>query len=224
MSESRRRGLLRLRGLMERVEAAGEELVAKADRFNRLDSPDAAPRVAVGFNLFQTPEPLAGRLAVLLSLAFLDRVPARVLEPSAGLGRLYKAARAQLPDSRFVLVDESPECARELYEATAADPNATLRVGDFLTMDAERLGGTFDAVIMNPPFHRGADLMHVFHAHRLLNPGGRLVAVVAGTPKRRESLIAVPGAVWEPLPAGTFKPEGTDVSAAIVVIDKPRAT
>lgn len=224
MSESRQRGLLRLRSIMERVEAAGEELVAKADRFNKLDSPDAAPRVAVGFNLFQTPEPLADLLAALLSVAFPDRVPARVLEPSAGLGRLYKAGREVFPDSEFMLVDESPECARELYGMTAADPNATLRVGDFLTMGADRLGGTFDAVLMNPPFHRGADLMHVFHAHRLLAPGGRLVAVVAGTPKRKESLLAVPGAVWEPLPAGTFKSEGTDVAAAIVVIDKPRVS
>jgi hypothetical protein len=32
---------------------------------------------------------------------------------------------------------------------------------------------------MNPPFEKGQDIDHVNHAFKLLNPGGRLVAIMA---------------------------------------------
>ncbi len=33
---------------------------------------------------------------------------------------------------------------------------------------------------MNPPFEKHQDIEHVNHAFNLLNPGGRLVAIMAG--------------------------------------------
>jgi hypothetical protein len=50
-----------------------------------------------------------------------------------------------------------------------------------------------------------------------LRPGGRLVAVVANGPRQRERLLSVASA-WIDLPAGSFQEQGTDVNAAIVVI------
>lgn len=204
--ESRNLGLLRLRHLSEVTEAKAEEMDGERPRFERLDS-SARPRVVSSFNLFQTPEPLAARIAGMFS-AF-----GRVLEPSAGLGRLYRAVRAIDASCPVTLVDNSPECAGELYRATETDQAATLIVADFLTLTIDRLG-LFDSVIMNPPFQRGTDIRHVEHARRFLAPGGRLVAIVANGPRQR---AAFSGASWIDLPAGSFAKEGTGVNTAVVV-------
>jgi hypothetical protein len=208
--DSRRTGLLRLRHLLETTEAAGEEMDAGRPRFARLGEASSAPRVVSAFNLFQTPEPLADRLAGLISFG-------RTLEPSAGLGRLYRAVRKVAADCPMTLVDVSPDCAHELYRATENDPQASLVVGDFLEMGADRLG-RFDSVIMNPPFKNGADIKHVLHARPLLAPGGRLVSIVANGPRQRERLRPI-AATWLDLPAGSFAEQGTNVNAAIVIID-----
>ena len=214
--ESRKTGILRLRHLREVNEAKAEEMAAQADRFARLANKDSAPRVVSAFNLFQTPEPLAARLVELLAEG---RDLGRVLEPSAGLGRLYRAVRATSSACPVVLVDSSPECCGELYRATEGDTAARLVSGDFLTMTADRLGGLFDSAILNPPFRLGADIKHVRHALSLLAPGGRLVSVVANGPKQRAALKPA-AAQWHDLPAGTFRTEGTDVASALVVFER----
>lgn len=214
--DSRRTGILRLRHLQEVTEAKAEEMAAQRDRFARLAGTASAPRVVSSFNLFQTPEPLAARLAAMLADG---RDLGRVLEPSAGLGRLYRAVRAASPGCPVTLVDFSPECCGELYRATEGDPAARLVCGDFLTLDAARLGAPFDSVVMNPPFRMGEDVKHIRRALGLLAPCGRLVSLCAAGPRQRAA-FAGGGCRWHDLPAGTFKGEGTSVAAAVVVFDR----
>ena len=46
-------------------------------------------------------------------------------------------------------------------------------------MDSTPAGfGTFDRIVMNPPFSRDQDARHVNHAFSFLKPGGKLVAIV----------------------------------------------
>ena len=91
--------------------------------------------------------------------------------------------------------------------------------GDFLACDADRLGGLFDEIIMNPPFKMGTDCKHILHAITLLADGGRLVSLCANGPKQRAKLMPIADQ-WIELPAGSFKAEGTSVNVAIVVINK----
>lgn len=209
--ESRRRGLYRLARLKEIAEAKAEELAEHRGRFDKLADPASAPRVATGHNLFQTPEALAARV-----VRQLKRV-GRVLEPSAGLGRLYRAVRAVDPVAPVVLVDSSPTCFRELYHATEGDGNATIRAADFLSLEPGDLG-LFDSVVMNPPFKMRTDIRHVNHARRFLAPGGKLVAIVAAGPRQRAAFFGVAD-IWSMLPAGSFKSEGTDVETALVIFN-----
>lgn len=209
MRDSQLRGRLRLRHLQETTEARGEEMAEQRGRFQRLAREDSAPRVVSSFNLFQTPPELAAQLAGMFPRF------GRTLEPSAGLGRLYRAVRA-ISACPVVLVEVAAECAGELYRATEGDEAATLVQADFLACTADRLG-RFDSVIMNPPFKNGVDVKHIRHAASLLNPGGRLVSLCAAGPRQRKGLADV--TEWIDLPAGTFKAEGTSVAAAIVVID-----
>ena len=105
-------------------------MAACASRFDALRNrhlDGTAPKAIVAFNLFQTPERLAARMA-----AMIPEPVERILEPSAGLGRLYGAVRALRPTVRVDLVEQSPDCAGELYRITEQDRNATLKQGDFL--------------------------------------------------------------------------------------------
>lgn len=210
-NNSRKTGLLRLRHLAEVTEAKAEELADLRPRFERLADPANAPRVVSSFNLFQTPEPLAARLAGMFTTF------GRTLEPSAGLGRLYRAVRHVNASCEIVLVEQATDCARELYTATDKDSNARLIQADFLTCDVARLG-LFDAIIMNPPFKMGTDVKHISHARTLLAPGGRLVSLCYNGSKQRAQLKPH-AAEWIELPAGSFKSEGTNADATIVVFN-----
>jgi hypothetical protein len=210
--DSQQTGRLRLRHLLETTEAAGERMDEARPRFERLARADSAPRVVAAFNLFQTPEPLADRLA---AHAAAGRSLGRVLEPSAGLGRLYRAVRAIDPACPVTLVEIASQCAGELYRSTEGDEAARLLQADFLNCGHL---GPFDTVVMNPPFKQGRDIKHIRHALTTLSAGGRLVALCADGPRQRAALRPL-ATHWEEIPAGTF--DGTGVRAVLLVIDTP---
>jgi len=131
-----------------------------------------------------------------------------VLEPSAGTGALVRAIPA---GARVVAVELVANLARALGYMTPK-----VRCGDFLAMNGEL--GTFDRILMNPPFDHGADIQHIEHARGKLKAGGRLVAICAAGPRQREQFEAI-AAEWIDLPVGSFKEQGTNASTAIVVIE-----
>ncbi len=217
-NQSRSRGILRLRHLQEVYEAKAEEMAAMAPRFQAMAKPGAAPRVITAFNLFQTTEPIADLMAEQFPLA---SGPLRWLEPSAGLGRLYHAARRRCPaqdGDQFTLIDESRELAAELYRITEQTAGIRLICGDFLAQTPEKLG-EFDRIIMNPPFKMWRDLKHIKHAASLLAPGGILVALCANGPRQRDHLQPI-ATIWQELPAGSFRSEGTGVDVAMMTIHR----
>jgi len=77
---------------------------------------------------------------------------------------------------------------------------------------------------MNPPFINGSDIKHIEHALKFLKPGGRLVAICADGPRQNATLKPIAedsGGFWEPLPAGTFKDQGTNVNTVLLTIEAP---
>ena len=93
----------------------------------------------------------------------------------------------------------------------------------FATTECDGLG-TFDRIVMNPPFADGADIHHITQALRLLNPGGRLVALCANGPRRAAKLrplIEEMDGAWEVLPAGTFAAAGTNVRTVLLTATQP---
>ena len=150
----------------------------------------------------------------------------RVLEPSAGTGRILEAMPGLLP-RRFGSAGGTRQTACEVIAVEINQQLSTLleRLGlaskvvqaDFLSCGAEL--GKFDRILMNPPFDDGADIAHITHAVDMLKPGGILIAICAGGPRQREKLLPLvekSGGTWEPLPAGTFKESGTMVSSVLL--------
>ena len=207
----------RLNGLQDENDAAGLEMMQEAGRFSALASrheDGTAPRAVASFNLFQTPEEIAARMA-----AMLPTEAKSILEPSVGLGRLYTATRAAVPGASFVLVENSPECMQEVYRMTGDHKNVQLLQSDFLECGP----AGFDAVIMNPPFKMGRDIKHIMHALEFLKPGGLLVSLCYDGTRQNAKLRPLCDS-WEVLPAGAFKSEGTNAGAVLLTIRKGGAS
>jgi predicted RNA methylase len=173
------------------------------------DSLKAGVKVVVAPQLFPTPRDVAARAVEMAGIESGHRV----LEPSAGTGRLVDAVDA-IPGAHVVAIERSVSLADNLR--LRSNTSHEIRCADFLEVSVVDIGA-FDRVVMNPPFFKGEDIKHVEHALDFLKPGGRLVAIVAGGP-RQEKAFRHRASEWEELPSGTF--EGTGVRAVLMAIDK----
>jgi type I restriction-modification system DNA methylase subunit len=103
-------------------------------------------------------------------------------------------------------------------------------LGEFLGQSAATLG-TFDRVVMNPPFAGQQDIDHVTHAFGFLRPGGRLVAIMAAGVLFRENrkavefraLVDAADGTIEENDEGAFKVSGTGVRTVTVTMDRKAA-
>ena len=177
---------------------------------------------------YQTPEPLARRMA---GWAVPER--GRVLEPSAGHGRLVEAALEFGPASvAAVEIDEQNVDVVSGAFPLGDGPPVWTTCADFLDLSEAWLADPgfqgFDAILMNPPFTRNQDIRHVVAASRLLRPDGRLAAVVSNHftfGEDRESKwfrerLEARGAEIYGLPPDTFRDEGVGVSASLVFLER----
>lgn len=167
-----------------------------------------APRAISAFNLFQTPPELAARMA-----AEIDPSASRILEPSAGLGNLWQAARNVTNTAQIDLIEINQELSGELYNMTHED-NSTLRQRDFLEVEPQAI---YDHIIMNPPFKMRRDIKHILHAQKFLKPGGKLIALCMAGRIREEKLQPLCTS-WQPIPAGAFKASGTNIETIFLTI------
>jgi phospholipid N-methyltransferase len=184
------------------------ELQFKAMR----DQLKAGVQVVVAPQLFATPADVADRMVALAAI----EPGMSVLEPEAGTGNLiWAVARAHsVLECPLTAVEINGQLADGLQRAF---PDVAVTHGDFL--DTER-GPKFDRVLMNPPFHNGADIDHIIHAFHMLKPGGKLVGLCANGPRQQAMLKPIADG-WKELPAGTFKQAGTNVNTALVILQAP---
>ena len=206
----------RMREKLAKLEAdkatapAREEQKAKAATFEAMAKAlkGGGVQVLSAPQLFPTPADLADRMVEMSEM----RPMPRVLEPSAGTGRLSFAVQKARPTAKITNVEISPSLASNL-KARHFDE---VRIADFLSLTKSDLG-EFDNVVMNPPFINGQDIAHILHAKTFLAPGGKLVAICADGPRQNEKLKPL-ACAWEALPAGTFSESGTSVRTVLLTI------
>jgi len=194
---------------------------SQRDQFQAMrDSLKAGVKVVSAPQLFPTPPELAVRMVELANITQGDYV----LEPSAGTGRLVDAILAEGHAKHITAVEINHALADGVRSRVDR-----LAVGDFLACSIATLGSHFHAILMNPPFAKGADVDHVNHALQFLAPGGRLVAIMsAGVSFRSDrktrdfrALVERLGSSIEALPSGTFETSGTGVHTVLVVLEAP---
>lgn len=229
------------RALYTKTNKALEALGGRWDRKRKGHVFDGDPRAAISAasdtgavahpnpdDFFPTPRDVADLACAYLAMGGAWK---RTLEPSAGEGHLIAPLVEQLGhptgDGDLQLFEKDPKRAAVLR---AKGITTACVQEDFLAVDPKKWK-PFDRIIMNPPFHRGADTTHVAHALDFLAPGGRLVAIVSAAFDTRGSKIRTKasgdllkrldswGASFEDLPAGSFKASGTNVATKLLVVD-----
>ncbi len=197
-----------------------QETAKEVDKIKKMERAMIG-RANDGLDFFPTP---AGIVDEMIDAADIKEGMS-VLEPSAGMGHIAERIREAGVEPDVIEVSNS---RKELLEAKEFNV-----VGhDFMDI----ADGSYDRIIMNPPFGDRRDALHVQHAYELLKPGGRLVAVMGegvffGQDKKAQSFrewLEKVGGTEEKLAEGSFLdpslPVNTSVNARLVVIDKPLDT
>lgn len=160
---------------------------------------------------FPTPENLANEI---VSLAHI-KDGETILEPSAGLGHLAEAITAAHPENYLQCVEYNSRLAEAVKLKGFEVENM-----DFLEYDKKH-----DVIIMNPPFENLQDVEHVYHAFNLLNPCGRVVAIMANNKHRKPDFLQFVEkyGYMQENPAGSFENafNSTGVSTITVYLEKP---
>ncbi|CAL9370673.1 class I SAM-dependent methyltransferase [Streptomyces sp. enrichment culture] len=166
---------------------------------------------------FPTPSAVVQRLVDLAGI----EPGMEVLEPSAGSGAIATAAAKA--GAVVDCIERDPGYAAVLTDTGIA---RTLTVADFLTVPARPC---YSRIIMNPPFTKGADMQHVEHALRFLEPDGLLVSVMSWTvttetraTAKFRALVEARGGTVEAVASRAFRESGTDVPTVIVAIPATR--
>lgn len=188
-----------------------------ADALERAVLTGTYSNVKADFGFFQTPPGLAKSLVLEADV----RNEHRVLEPSAGRGRIAWQIGLQAPDCVLFVVEIQQTHVNALRDGCSR--RSSVFCDDFLNRQVTDI----DRVIMNPPFARKADIDHVLHAYSMLRPGGKLVSVMSAGTKYRcdkkttefRTLVADVGN-WRDLPEDSFKESGTNVRAVVVTMEK----
>jgi len=166
------------------------------------------------FQFFDTPDSLALELADSMRVS----PESRVLEPSAGSGRLVKRLLSQC--GVYVVAAELDG----KHHKALSDLGAEVHIVDFLATTPDSLEGPFDGVLMNPPFTKSQDIKHVRHAFTFLKPGAELVAIMSIGFTFRQDRVATEflewlednEGTWTENEPGAFKSSGTMVNTVTV--------
>lgn len=205
------------------LRAALRELLPHIGQTRGDDAVELAERELIGKKLvgfFPTPKSIIRQMIEEAGIEDHHRV----LEPSAGKGDILDSLRDAHPNA----VRHAIELNRSLQDVLDAKGHE-VQFADFMQHQ-----GRYDRVLMNPPFEKGQDIDHVQHAYSLLEPGGRVVAIMGEGAFFRSDKKAVQFQRWAgsleatsvKLPEDAFKGvdafRHTGVRTRLVVIDKPR--
>lgn len=160
---------------------------------------------------FYTPLALVAKLVEWADL----HTGMRVLEPSAGDGRIVHALR----EFGVTHVDAC-ELEPAMHERIRA-AGGTLVGADFLGFAAGTEVGSYDRIVMNPPFHGREWEKHLEAAWGLLAPGGLILCVAPDSARQRmdrckPKLTGCEHATYEQLPADLFAGSGAKVSTVVI--------
>lgn len=189
---------------------------APAPAFRPIDELGEARQRKKYRQAFYTPLALVGDLVELARIW----PAARILEPSAGDGRIVHALR-QAGALNVDACEIDP-----LAHQRCATIGARMVGADFL---AYRPGQLYDRILMNPPFTAGQAKKHIEHAYRCLAPTGQLISIAPASlaADLAHCQLDLPGcqsATYEKLAPDTFKESGASASVLMVWIDGPAPT
>ena len=210
-----------LRSALRELETVSSTEGVKTPKQRKLDDMRyKIKQAARSFNdFFPTPEDVVNRVLELADI----RPGMKTLEPNAGMGHIARKLQTAAGKDNVDLVEMSGQLVDYLKAS-----GHNVKQSDFLKFGEK---GTYDRIVMNPPFSKDQDIDHVMHAYELLKPGGKMTAIMSNmaglrTNKKNRAFsdwLDEVGAHVEDLEAGAFKSSfnPTSVNTKVVVIEKP---
>ena len=204
--------------LQEMIAGTPQADAARSKRV-KIEELEAAVRLSTIPSYFPTPPELARMMCEIADL----EPEASVLEPSAGNGNIADAIVAACPTVQLDVCEINSNLAEILK---LKGHNLVFQTPDFMDMESGPFA--YDRILMNPPFERNQDILHVMHAYNMLSASGVLVAIMSphfefandSASRNFRKWLEDVGASWDEIPAGAFQKSGTMVASRIVVIDK----
>lgn len=119
---------------------------------------------------FPTPTHMLDNLADWTDCGYLLTTAKSIREPSAGTGNIANWIRQKAPNAYLDCCEFDPANV-----AVLRSQGHIVYEGDFLQQSTD---DKFDLIIMNPPFQGINFAKHIYHAQKMLNPKGRIFAVI----------------------------------------------
>ena len=174
------------------------------------------------YQFFETPVDIVEEMMYLSCLT----TGVEVLEPSAGKGRIvFNLPNLNLKIDAVELNIDNYNFLNEIVKSDK-DRHSNINVinEDFLNIKL----GSYQNIIMNPPFSKNQDILHTLKAYSLLNDGGILVGIVGSGAfnnsreinKEFRKFLEENNAEVIDLESGRFKKSGTMVESKIIKIIK----
>ncbi|MDO8610972.1 MAG: methyltransferase [bacterium] len=171
-------------------------------------------------NFFETPQHTA---EAMVKIADVRGLNCEVLEPSCGKGRIVKEIMVKTPNITIIEIDkENYNYTLNAFPCVGYKENGNV---DFLSVAPEEI---FDRIIMNPPFSKSREILHILHTWKFLKSGGILVSVCSLSPFFRNNQKSIDfrtflednDAEIIDLPEGSFKESGTNIRTKLIKIKK----
>lgn len=166
-------------------------------------------------DFYPTPQPV-----IDMMLQNFDPTDKVILEPSAGSGNLVKALQ-EAGVKEVIGCENDPELKK--ISATYC----RLIGSDFLDVTSEQISH-IDAIVMNPPFSKGAD--HILHAYNIAPPGCKVIALCnaetlknaySKTREQLKTLVETYGQAQELGDCFSTAERKTDVNVSLIRLEKP---
>lgn len=163
---------------------------------------------------YPTPKNVAKRVVELADI----KDGMRVLEPSAGVGNIVDQ----------ILINCDITCVEPYTPNSKILKQKGYRTIETIFEDFAKDCGTFDRIVMNPPFSGQRDALHVMLAYSLLRNGGVLSAIVSenslyyktDTSDIFRNFFKTTNAKVEAVPPNAFEESGTTIDTVILQIKK----
>jgi len=183
------------------------------DRINGMIESGTVEDAKSDFNFFPTPKAIVDEM---LYRARIER-GMKVLEPSAGRGNIA------IPAMKEGGIVDCIELMEANYKTLLDKGFNSVIKQDFLTVEPTPI---YNRILMNPPFCRKQDIIHVNHALKFLAPKGLLLSIMAAGVEFRQDkmtkafvqMVEDKGGYIEALEDGAFKESGTGVRTVLCVI------
>lgn len=197
------------------------------DRLNNvIECGELDPEVKTGY--FPTPPEIVDKMIELADLDSLGRF-AMILEPSAGQGHIVDKIRESINDDKCSILHICENLSENIH--ILEEKGYMCDHMEFFKYETYCLCNNikYDRILMNPPFERQSDILHVTTAFNLLAPNGVLVAIMSTgvtfrenkkTVEFREKILEPHCTHLEHLPSGAFKESGTMVNTILLRLEK----